>query len=639
MKKTKETFLFGSALLLFLFLVHGFSASAALARNLSEDEQLIQVGVGAFQDRVYDIAARQFSIFVKDFPSHPKLSDVLYLLARSLLLQGKLKEANGVFSRIIHENRTIESMDYVLFWMAQTEMRQGYHEASRKWLLQLTKNYPKFEYIDYAYYHLGCLEAEGNRPDSAESHFERVLVLSKSPQLLRSSAFWLGLVSAKQGKYEKAIHYIEPLCENVKEPAFGNGRESLFWLAEAQWRRGRFQEALKSYQILYNQFRTDPLISQIYWRMGFCEYLLGNLKESADRLKSFQSLYKESPLLLYTHYLLGEIFLDLGDYVSSIQELNLILQAPQPHPLWPAGLLLLYWDHLQLNNKGDTLRAAQRLLKLQAAEDEKSFIQWLMAQNLFADGKVVDALPYYFGVLNSRFRERALLQIGKGYFLQSQFREALTNLELLVMEFPNLKPLGEALFLKGECLLGLGETGRAVETYDRILGYSNKDAWSLMALTQLAGHYLSLGQEAKAEEAFKQITDDPSPHPLFYHAAFQLGILSEKKKDLQTASRFFALVLKAGSAELLGPTYFRFGEVLIQQDRLDKAFASFNAALSYFSRDSAWFGITQLEIGNIQRRRGNYEEARRSYETAQTFARDEQIANAARESLKHLGAK
>jgi tetratricopeptide (TPR) repeat protein len=300
---------------------------------------------------------------------------------------------------------------------------------------------------------------------------------------------------------------------------------------------------------------------------------------------------------------------------------------------------LLYWDHLQLNNKEETLRAAQRLLKLQAAEDEKSFIQWLMAQNLFAEGKVVDALPYYFGVLNSRFRERALLQIGKGYFLQSQFREALTNLELLVLEFPNLRPLGEVLFLKGECLLRLGETGRAVETYGQILGRSSKDAWSLLALTQLAGHFLSVGEEAKAETALKQVIDDPSPHPLFYHAAFQLGILSEKKNDLQAAARFFALALKAESPELLGPTYFRFGEILVQQDRLDKAFTSFNAALSYFPRDSAWFGITQLEIGNVQRRRGNYEEARRSYETAQTLARDGQIANAARESLKQLGAK
>ena len=68
-----------------------------------------------------------------------------------------------------------------------------------------------------------------------------------------------------------------------------------------------------------------------------------------------------------------------------------------------------------------------------------------MAQNLFAEGKVVDALPYYFGILNSRFRERALFQIGKGYFFENQFREALTNFDLLLLEFPDLKSLDEAI--------------------------------------------------------------------------------------------------------------------------------------------------------------------------------------------------
>ncbi len=635
----RRTFLIPSLLVLLFVLIRLLDALPVSARTLSEDEQLIHVGVGAFQDGVYDIAERQFSLLVKDFPNHSKLNDVLYLLGKTLLSQGKLKEASGVFSRIVHENRSVDSMDYVLFWLAQTEMRLGNPEATRKWLLLLTRNHPKFEYMDYACYHLGCLDVEANRPDRAEPYFDRVLVLSKRPALLHASAFWLGLVSAKQGKYEKAIFYFGPLREDSKGAAFGNGRETLFWLAEAQWRQGQFQEALRNYQTLYNEYRTDPLISQIYWRMGFCEYLLGNLKASAERLKSFQSLYKESPLLLYTYYLLGEIFIGLGDYASSIQELNQVLQTPQPHALWPAGLLMLYWDHLQLNNKDETLRIVQRLLKLQAAEDEKSLIQWLVAQTLFAERKVVDALPYYFGVLNSRFRERALLQIGKGYFLENQFREALTNLELLVLEFPNLRPLAEALFLKGESLLRLGETGRAMETYAQVLEPSRKDSWSLMALTRMAGHYLSLGQEANAEAALKRVTEEPSSHPLFYHAAFQLGILSEKKNDLQGASRFFALVFKSGLPELLGPTYFRIGEILVQQDRLEKAFSSFNTALPYFPRDSAWFGITQLEIGNIQRRWGKYEEARKSYEMAETLVKDEQINSAARESLKRLVIK
>ena len=145
-----------------------------------------------------------------------------------------------------------------------------------------------------------------------------------------------------------------------------------------------------------------------------------------------------------------------------------MLQTPQPNPVLGTTLLVLYWNYLQLNEKEQSFQMFQRLLKLNTAEDEKFFIQWLVAQGLYAEGKVNNALPYYFSLLNSKLRERAMFQIGKGYFLERQFREALTNLDILLLEFPNLKVLDEALFIKPECLLRLGETLQATGSLQQI---------------------------------------------------------------------------------------------------------------------------------------------------------------------------
>ena len=488
---------------LFLFLFEALSFTPVFSRSLPEDEQLLQVSIGAFQDGLYDIAEKQLSLFLKEFPAHARTHDVSYLFARTLLLQEKWKEAKRALTKIIEDNKNVDSMDYVLFWMAQTEMKLGNPEMSQKWLQLLTRNYPRFEYIDYAYYHLGCLGIELNRFPLAESSLNKVVLLSKRQSLVRGASFWLGVVSLKQNGYERAILYLKPLWDESRRVSPAHGKDVLFWLSEAQFRLGHFREALLNYQTYYSEFRTDPLIPHVYWRMAFCEYLLGNPRESVERFRSFQSLFKESPLGLYTHYLLGEILLALGDHASSIRELNQLLQTPQPHPLWAPSLLMLYWNHLHLDSKEEAHRVTQRLLKLQAPEDEKSLIQWLMGQSLFAEGRVVDALPYYFGILNSRFRERALFQIAKGYFFENQFREALTNIDLLLLEFPNLKPLDEGLFMKGECLLRLGDAPRALEAYGQILLHSGKNPWTLMALTQSAVHDLSLAKEEKAEETFQ----------------------------------------------------------------------------------------------------------------------------------------
>ena len=96
-----------------------------------------------------------------------------------------------------------------------------------------------------------------------------------------------------------------------------------------------------------------------------------------------------------------------------------------------------------------------------------------------------------------------------------------------------------------------------------------------MALTQIGLHSLSLGEKERAEAAFKRILEDFPNHPLFFHAAFQLGNLYAEKKDFPGASQSYTLVLKGSVEALIGPTYFRIGEVLIQQEKEEKALTQF----------------------------------------------------------------
>ena len=142
-----------SLLLCFLLLpLESIMMSSSYAISTNEDEQMIHVGAGAFQDGFYDIAEKQFSLFLKNFPNHGKIYDVFYVLGKIYFHQERWKEARTVLLRIVQENRNFEAGDYTLFWMAQIDIKLGNFEASRRWLLTLLKNYPKFEWVDYAYY-------------------------------------------------------------------------------------------------------------------------------------------------------------------------------------------------------------------------------------------------------------------------------------------------------------------------------------------------------------------------------------------------------------------------------------------------------------------------------------------------------
>ena len=631
MEKKIGLYLMISVLIVGIFFVRDLDS-----KNISEEDQLILVGIGAYQDGFYEIAEKQFLQFIRDYPNHGKVYDICYLLGKTLLSKGKIKEGEKVFLKIINESKNFVYTDYTLFWIAEIEMRLGNGVEAYKMLLSIIKKFPKFEWIDQSYYLLGLLDFKSNKFLQAESSFKKVLLLSKRNDLIQSAWFWLGILSYQQDNYEAAVSYFKKIWE---EPHFVQKaylKYALFWLGGSQLKLGRFNEAKLSYKTFNERFQNDPLISEAYWRLGFCEYRLGNIQDAIEILQSFKKQFKDSHLISYTHYLLGEIFLTNGDYTSSIKELNVLFNQPKESILWGVTALTLFWDYVHLGEMEGAQKIFQRLQKINSFEEEKTFIQWLNAEMIFSEGKISDALPYYFNILNTRYREKALFRIGKGYYFENKFREAITNLDILLLEFPNSQYVEEPLFIKGDCLFQLGNLDQALDTFDFIARQNGNNPWKLFALTQLGMIYLSRELNDKAEVAFKRIIHDFPNHPLFYHASLELGNLYFRKKNIVEAISHYSMVLKGNILGLFGEASFGLGEIFYQQGKYEKALTSFETAIQYLKENSLWFFLTQLEIGNLQKYLGKYEEAKKSYRIVLDHSQDEEMRKAAKELLDHM---
>ncbi|NWF91981.1 MAG: tetratricopeptide repeat protein [Syntrophaceae bacterium] len=628
----KKTILYGIVGLL----VFGILAPPKMySKGITEEEKLLRVGIGAYHDGFYDISEKQFSQFIRDYPNHKKVWDVSYLLGKTLMNKRKLREARLVFSRIVHEGKNFEQMDYALFWLATIEMSLGNGEQARRLLHLAIKEFPRFDWIDYSYYLLGLLELGSSRFAEAESSFRKVSLLSKNDQFIRRSVFWLGVLSLKKKEYEAALSCFRGVWGGAETIPKEYAKQALFWLGESYLKLGRFEEARQHYRTFYERFKDDPLVSAVSWRLGFCNYRLGNIKESIEIFQSFRKEFKDSPLMSHAHYLLGEIELIRGDYSSSVKELNPILDGPKANRLAGITALALFWDYIHLGDREGANRVFQRLQKLGSYEEEKIFIQWLNAQVIFSEGRITDSLPYYFTVLDTKFREKALFQIGKGYFLENKFREAMTNLDILLLEFPNSSFSDESLFMKAECLLRLGNLEQALESYDLIAKRSRTSHWQLFALMQASQIYHFRDEHERAETALQRVIRDFPGHPLFYYAAFQLGNAHFRRRNLVEAISFYSMVLKGNGLELLGQAAFALGEIFYQQGKYEKALVSFENAARYLKETSIWFSLTYMEIGNLQKKRGRYEEAKKSYKIVLDQTEDDEIREAVKELLSH----
>jgi TolA-binding protein len=620
-------------------LIYVFPNQAALARPDGEDEKLILVGVGAFRDGFFDIADKQFSQFLRDYPEHAKFYDVCYLLAKTLYHKEKLKEARSIFLKIVNENKTFDQMEYIFFWLADIELSLGNNEGARRYFVSILNRHPKFEAIDQVYYYLGLIDFAANRPSQAESSLRKVPQTSKSNEVIQASHFWLGILSYKQSRYEEALGYFKTLATDQKHTASFFFKYGLLWLGETYLKQGKFDEAKNTYRSFNERFKEDAMTTEVFWKIGFCDYRIGNFKEAIETFQSYKTQVKDSPLIPFSHYLLAEVFLQNRDYLSSIRELHLVLTRTKESPFWGAALLSLFWNHIQQDDLSGAHKIFQRLQKLNAFDDEKALLQWLNAEMAFLQGRISDALPYYFNVLNTKYRDEALFRIGKGYFFENKFREALTNIEILLLEFPNSPHTEESLFIKGECLSQTGHWNQAIETYGLLAQKEKYPQWKILALTQMGNIYLSLKEHWEAERAFKKVVEDFPNHPLATHAAFQLGKLFFKQNNILESIHYYSMILKWNRMEWFGGTYFSLGEIFYQQGKYDKAFKSFEMALRYLQENSPWFFLTHLEIGNLQRKNGKYEEARRSYLTILNQSKDEDIKKAASELLRLLEPK
>jgi len=295
--------------------------------------------------------------------------------------------------------------------------------------------------------------------------------------------------------------------------------------------------------------------------------------------------------------------------------------------------LSTFWIHAYQGNVEGLSKISQRFQKISSFEEEKTFLQWIQGEMTFAEGRILEALPYYFNVLNTRFREKALFQTGKGYFLENKFRDAITNFDILFLEYPNSKYKEESLFLKGESLLQIGNVKQALECFEQLVNDESKTPWQLFALTQMGTLYTLFEDSQKAEGTFKKILQEFPEHPLTYYALLKLGNLHFRKNNVVEAIHFYSQILKGSRFELWGEAYFLLGEIFYQQGKYEKAFGSFETAVRYLKETSPLFFLTYLEMGNLQRKWGRLEEAKKSYTTVLNQAKDEELKRAASELL------
>jgi len=200
------------------FLWSSFFLVEGQAKPTSEEDQLIQVGQELLKMVLRYCWKTIFNFYKTLFQTWQGFWHLLSS-RRTLILKGKFKEAKGIFLKFLmrekfrkHELCPLESPSWKWDWGMMKKRRENFFRSF---------GFPNIWGDRLLPLSIGTAPAQIESIRAAEITFQKVSQLSKNNELIRSSYFWLGLLSYRKNSLKQPL-VIFRICvetQNLLHPA------------------------------------------------------------------------------------------------------------------------------------------------------------------------------------------------------------------------------------------------------------------------------------------------------------------------------------------------------------------------------------------------------------------------------------
>lgn len=621
---------------LLAFLHYPIQWGVATASSPSR-EKLLTIAIGAFNDKFYGFAENQFETYIESYPHSPNIDKVYYLLGRTYYLQGKILEAKEVFQKVVNEFPSFQHRGNALFWLGRTWLELGNHEEAVKYYRRLVFRHQNNEHLSEAYFDLGNIHVRWKRFIEAEYYLMELMSYPIAGDTLIQVQYWLGLIFFNQGRYRETESQLDELVSNPASSRKPYFREALFLLAEIRLRLSLYEQARQTYLTFARLFPKDIFSPDVLFGLGWSQYRSGDAQGAIQTYLQFKKRFPDSKLLPEVRFRLGEIYLNEQDHTKALEEFKGVVQDFPKSPTFGKSLLHMGWCYLNVGQFEEAAKISHQILKLPAHEREKSLSQLILGEVYFQENRYSEALPYYFNLINiSEYRENALFKMAKCYFYEGKFKEALTNIEILTLEYPDFKNMQELLFIRGEASSKLEDFDLAIRSYQQIIKANKTGKWTAHALFNLGKIYILRRDLEKVKEVFQRIIEDFPNSPLSPLAAFRLGTIYFNEGNVDKALDAYTLALSTDEKRVLAESYFRRGEIYFKQTDYSKAMENFKAIEGNFKAQTPWYELAQFEMGNLQRQFGKIAEAKATYKKVLKDSKDPELKGIIQKMLDEL---
>ncbi len=493
---------------------------------------------------------------------------------------------------------------------------------------------------------LGEIALEKKDYKNAYNYFQRALEETRSSASeLNNGALGLAVTDYYLNDYEKTINLLDKLRR--ENPGFQKDKVN-FYLAEAYFATGKFNDALSHYNMIG---KSDKRIyEQKLYGAAYSYFNLGDYRNSAFYFADYIKRFPKSKKITDAKFRLADSYYGLKEFEKSSKIYKGLFTAMGARLNDPYS----YFQYGQtLFKAGEASEAVAQFNKLQTkfpsskyADDSQYLIGWIY----FQQGRFNDAIDAYREIFDrypeSNLKPLALYSIGDSYFNLGKYDDAIAFYAKLIDDYPNSSSVFDAVTGIQYCYVAKNQPENAVQFLDEFIAnnpsskfadkvmmkkaelyYSNEnyamaklsyqdivENFPRSKLTGEAYYWLgkcnaALNEKDEAEKNFRIVINKYLKTDMGVAAALELGKIYSEKEEYDKAIKLYdEITAKISQSPRIVELLFLKATALVDKGEYAKAYEIFNQIIYYYD-DTIFAAKSKIEMGIMELARGGYENA------------------------------
>ncbi len=418
-------------------------------RGMGSNQDHYQLGYALYMSERYEEAIPHLERAIAD---DDQLSQSAYYhLASAYIETGQKRFARNAFMQAyrigLQENIARESLFH--YALLSFELSYDPHNEAILAFQKYISEYPGSPRMEEALGHLADLYfTTSNYKDALSSLEKTALNTPRLREAYQRVSFYRGVELFNNGDFEAAINHFE------KTRRFQENRDleasAMYWMAEALYRRGQFNEAIR----LVNAFMSVraagrlPVYNQAYYLAGYAHFKQKQYNQAISKFREYitatgedQRMINDAMLRIADSYFITKQYQPAMDYYSRAIQMDVV---DTDYAVFQQGLVY--------GITGNYIEKIATLESLISDYPQSSFVddsKYEIANSWLTLNNNSRARNYFYQIINehpnSSYVQSAKLKTGLIYFNDNEDMKALDMFKKVVEQYPGTPQAEEAL--------------------------------------------------------------------------------------------------------------------------------------------------------------------------------------------------